>query len=128
MRKFNVPITWSTEVTGTVHGGDCSATSITGTVTCLDGLSRISYQYRWTGTPTGALGWQVSNDYDDLIQSGNWVTLDTSLVAGYSTINPAGSASSSAIDLQGIGYRYIRPTYTRTSGTGALYTTANGSE
>lgn len=66
----------------------------------------------WTGTPTGILKVEGSLDGTAFYPINVFVN------------NPAGSANSTLINMQGVGFRYMRLVYTRTSGTGSL--TING--
>lgn len=121
MQRANRKITWDTGVSGDTTVGDMSQASITGLATNIEGMAGVSYQYVWTGSsPIGTLGWQVSNSWDPATSTGTWTTLSTTLISNYSDLNPAGTASNSAVDLSGLKYKWVRPTYTKTSGTGSL--------
>jgi hypothetical protein len=123
MQRATRKITWSTGVSGDTTAGDMDQASITGQATNIEAMAGLSYQYVWTGSsPLGALGWQVSNSYDASpnAATGTWTDLSTSLISNYSDLNPAGSAGNSAVDLSGLKYKWIRPKYTKTSGTGSL--------
>lgn len=116
---------WSNAVSGGLAtDGDMSQTSITGTPTCTDGLDALSYQFTWaaTGTPIGTLSFQGSNNYDSNDASGTWVTFDSTLIAGLSSCHPAGSAGDNlvCIDTDTFKAKFVRPVYTRTSGSGTL--------
>jgi len=69
----------------------------------------ISAQCVWTGTPTGTLFLQVSND------GTTWST--TAEVFG---ANPAGGASNTSETWFGNGYKQARISYTNASGSGNL--------
>jgi hypothetical protein len=73
----------------------------------------VSAVVSWTGTPTGVIKIQVSND-PELSATATWVDLTVTL-----STQPAGSAGNFAVDLT-LGYRSIRFVYTKTSGTGSM--------
>jgi hypothetical protein len=80
----------------------------------------IGIQLKWTGAPVGTLGVQVSSDYledsqGNILNAGNWVALPLS-----PAITAAGAPDDAYIDLNQLSAMYVRVTYTRTSGTGAL--------
>lgn len=91
------------------------ATSVSSTNTVYSNTMTFStdtyaaIQVTWTGTPTGTLYLQVSND------GTNWVTTSEVFPA-----NPAGSATSTAETWSGFGYKYARVKYTNASGTGTM--------
>jgi len=82
--------------------------NITGPAIDTTDLSHISFEAVWTGTPTGTLSAQGSND------SSNWVNLANSSLA------LAGTASSTIYECYAPVFRYIRYVYTFTSSTGTL--------
>jgi hypothetical protein len=72
----------------------------------------LSYEFLWTGTPTGVLSFQVSNDGTNPFP-----------IAGTFSppiTQPAGGAGSSFVDLVVTDAAFIRPIYTRTSGAGTI--------
>lgn len=69
----------------------------------------------WTGNPTGTFS--VDGSVDN-VPSANLVT--NWYPTGTATNDPAGSASSALINLSGIGFRWVRLSYVRTSGSGSL--------
>ncbi len=81
----------------------------------------IGIQLVWTGTPTGQFGIEISNtatlSTTGQITGGTWTTLTGTYPA------PAGSASNGFISLTNICAAFIRVTYTRGSGTGAVTAT-----
>lgn len=126
---------WSANPTGgAVTDGDMAQTSITGTPTCVAGLARVCYQMSWpaTGTPVGTLSFEESNNHDvshPTVTNGDWVAVDSTLITGLSSCHPAGSAGSHMITIgtHVFGGRFIRPKYTRTSGTGTINAWVHGS-
>lgn len=104
MRTFNYPVIINGDMSGNI---ECTAALLTSIVL-------ISFQCSWTGTPTGSIKLQASNDgvvYSD--------------VSG-SSINTGGAPGDVLYNLSEIGYLYLRAVYTRVSGTGALKIIANG--
>lgn len=75
----------------------------------------------WTGTPTGSLKVQVSNDEGSGPLDGsapvitNWTDLATP-----APVALAGAAGTAMFNVDGAMYRWARLKYARTSGTGAL--------
>lgn len=98
-----------------------------GDATVIQKLSVISYQFIWTGTPTGTVGIQVSNDYSldatgTVSNTGTWSTYwfmksDGTFVTSLST---GGAAGNAYIELPALGSYAVRPIYTFSSGTGTL--------
>lgn len=71
----------------------------------------------WTGAPTGTMIVQVSNDIvADQSLVTNWTTYSGSTIAIV-------AADSAMINFSNAGYRWIRLSYTKTSGTGSLNAT-----
>lgn len=69
----------------------------------------------WVGTPTGTFS--VDGSIDAVSNSSlvsNWYPTGTFVNS------PAGSSSSTLINLMGIGFRWLRISYTRTGGSGSL--------
>lgn len=87
-----------------IDAGDLSA-SITGSATNISHITDVAYQGVFTGSPVGALGIEGS------IDGVNYVEMDTKSIAG---------AGSVLFDLPLLSFCWIRPVYTRTSGSGAL--------
>ena len=71
-------------------------------------LDKVSFEPVWTGTPTGSLNIQVSNN------KVNWSSID-------STITPAGTGDYDYVEKETTS-KWIRLSYTRTSGSGTLKT------
>ena len=77
---------------------------------------KISFQFWWpaTGSPTGNLGFQESSDQS------HWDTASLGS-ADQGPTQPAGTASSTTIDISEFPATFARATYTPTSGgTGAV--------
>lgn len=69
----------------------------------------------WSGTPTGTFS--VDGSIDNAATYNlvtNWYPTGTFINA------PSGSPGSTLINLMGIGFRWIRVSYTRSSGSGSL--------
>lgn len=85
----------------------------------------VAIQLQWTGTPTGTFVVQGSLDYNPQLaqnsnqsgapNNGTW----TSLVLS-STPAASGSSGQALINLNQLGFPYIRTQYTNASGTGVL--------
>lgn len=100
---------------------DMSASVSTAGVDFLS-LPYGSIRASWTGTPTGAF--KVEGSIDNVPNAASVVNWDDT---GILVIDaPSGSAGASFINLVGIGFRWLRLTYTRSSGTGALNVTIFG--
>jgi hypothetical protein len=91
------------------------ANSITGTATDVGLLHNWVCHFVWTGTPTGSVEVQAS------IDNTSWTTLTGSQQS------TQGEAGTHIVNFSGSGHRYIRPVYTRSSGSGTLdvYLTGN---
>jgi len=90
-----------------VVDGDMSST-ITGESTNILYTDRVSYQIKYTGTPTGTFSVQVSNDEE------TWEDLTLSV-----SVTATGSADNHFIDCE-TGASFIRLVYTASSGAGTL--------
>lgn len=108
-----------------VNAGDMSGT-VTSPVTILKGASCISYDLRWTGTPTGAFSVQVSNSWfagpnGQELDSGfsTWNDLPTGSFSGTYPV-PAGSNGNGMLDVVLTGSYAIRLVYVPDSGSGVL--------
>ena len=77
----------------------------------LQQMSRASLQVVWTGTPTGVLKLQGSNNESDFV--------DIKEVNDVIN-NPAGAAGDLLLDINDISFKMIRLIYTNASGTGTL--------
>lgn len=89
--------------------------SIDGEAIDVGTLKNWSCHFIWTGTPTGSVSVQSSPN------GTNWVTISGSQQT------TQGNSGSHLINFSGNGYRYIRPVYTYSSGSGSLtaYITGN---
>lgn len=90
-------------------GGDKTSEPFTS-----EGRPLLSAQTKWTGTPTGALSLEGSNNYHPgrLAEAdATWtaVTLETDFE------DPAGGAGDDLVDLSFIPYRWLRIKYTDSS-------------
>jgi tripartite-type tricarboxylate transporter receptor subunit TctC len=99
----------------TVTGGTAGPQTVTGTNTYLTTPIEItpyqscSFQPVWTGTPTGVITLQGSNDgvnFDD--------------IAASVPTQPAGSASHTLITVFGLPVKWIQLKYVNASGSGTL--------
>lgn len=100
-----------------VTSGSMTGTAvITSTPTDTASMIFCSYTFIWTGTPTGAFTFEVSNNYDRIATTGTWVTWAPAVAPA----DPAGSATSTSVNLANFPYRWVRFKYTNASGTGTL--------
>ena len=90
---------------------DMSVT-INGPAMCLEGSLHFSFQIKWTGTPTGTLKLQMSNDIDATVT--DWEDIPGSSVA------IAGAAGQQVYNYSNAPFRWVRVVYTATSGSGTL--------
>lgn len=88
--------------------------SFNGAAILVDQVYGFSMHMIYTGTPNGTLKIQCSND----------VTTNELLVTNWSDITGASAAITTAgntfFNVDQVYFKWIRVTYTRTSGTGAL--------
>lgn len=98
IRKFQV-----------VSAGDMSG-DVTSTATIAESLDELSYVAVWTGTPTGNLDIQVSND--------NGTTWTALTITGVT--QPSGSDGSHIFHITSLPFERIRLIYTASSGSGTL--------
>lgn len=96
-----------------ISGGDMSG-NITGPAQDLSYIIGYAVHAIWTGTPTGTVVLQVSND------GVTWENITTTSTA------TGGIADSVLFNITDAMYKKVRLTYTRTSGTGTLNVTFMG--
>lgn len=96
-------------------GGDVTSSNI-----YLDQIFTCSIQAVWTGTPTGTIKVQVSNDVGPTPEYNPNGTITTWTDVTGSSQSIAGAAGNFWWNLNDIGARWARLVYTRTSGTGTL--------
>lgn len=101
--------------TAVITGGPCS----------IFGLSKVSFQAIWTGTPTGVFSFQVTNfpgeifNADGTVKSSvTWTTLTNP--SAFTALQPAGAAGNASFDFADLAHKWIRPLYTNASSTGTL--------
>lgn len=73
-------------------------------------LDNIGFQFVWTGTPTGVIAVEAS------IDGVNFDALDFDPVI----TQPSGSAGKSLANVNQFPFKWVKVTYTQTSGTGSL--------
>ena len=78
---------------------------------CMD---VAALELQWTGNPIGTLSVDASINGTVWYPTGNAVTNPTG----------AGASDNSLINLAGVGFRYLSLSYTNSSGSGTLTTTA----
>lgn len=107
-----------------IQNGDMSG-NLVSKVTIVKMLSQISYDFVWTGTPTGTFNVQVSNSYTQnpdgtTNNPGSWDNLPLSAPTA-----ATGSAGNGFVDIFGTGSYAMRVVYTAASGSGTLTVTIN---
>lgn len=90
-----------------VDAGDMSSDVTGASIDCRN-MEFMTFQFIFTGSPTGTFTIEASLD------GSTWTTL------GLSTISASGSAGNHLVDLYNVNYQYVRPVYTASSGSGSL--------
>lgn len=100
-----------------ITDGEMTGTDVLNSIPLnLQQMSRASFHLIWTGTPSGVIKLQASNDEE------NW----TDLTDINSKINnPAGVAGDLLLDLNDLSFKSLRVQYTNASGTGVLNVVAH---
>lgn len=88
------------------------STTINGPAMPLEQSLHFSFQVKWTGTPTGTLKLQASNDIDATVT--DWEDIPGSSVA------IAGAAGQQVYNYTNAPFRWVRLVYTASSGSGTL--------
>lgn len=109
------------------------AASFTSEPTIVQKLSQISYECTWTGSATGSLSVQGSNDFSitpggmNFVQNpGTWTSLILSYNGGDTTSIPiSGPTGNGIIDIASTGLYAVRLIYTAGTGTGSMTVTIN---
>lgn len=109
---------------GDTEGVDVSGVTVfRGTPMLISRLANCSYQFLWTGTPTGTFTIQVSNKPNpDLATDTDWTTLTLATAI----TQPAGSASNDFVDLSGLPALWVRPRYVNAASTGKIFAFSAG--
>jgi len=111
--------------------------TLTSSVTNIQFLDDVGYQFVWTGSPVGTIAVQVSADYaqdfsGNVTNSGNWTPITLSYLSGGSFVNsqsiPTSVGSPVYLDLALLSAPWIRAVYTNSSGTGTLTATITAKE
>lgn len=95
-----------------------STTTYTSSSTFVANLDNIGCQVSFVGTMAGTLTVEVSNDDSDY----DALTFDPVLT------QPAGSATKYVINLQQLGFPYVRFKYVNASGSGTLFLSIFGKD
>jgi hypothetical protein len=122
-----------------VAGSMSGTNTLTSSVTDVQWLDDIGYQFVWTGSPTGNISIEVSADYapggpvgSGPANAGNWTPLTLSYWNGasFTTSNsiPTSVGSPVYIDLTLLSAPWIRAKYTNVSGSGTLTATITAKE
>lgn len=101
-----------------VISGDMSQTTVSSTAITVSYQDNVGIQVTWTGTPTGVIEVDGSNDGTNFY----------SLTFNPAISQPAGVAGGFLLDINQFPFAYIKLLYTKTSGTGVLdaYLVAKG--
>lgn len=91
-----------------------STNTYTSSVQDVSQLDKGTLLISWTGTPTGTLSIQLSVD------GVTFKTITPVADDGSSSINPAGSASSSQVGLNSLRHSSLMVSYTNASGSGNM--------
>lgn len=94
--------------------GVSMATNITGSSYDVSNLSDLAIDSIWTGTPTGTIKLQASNNGTD------WIDVPSM------TASPAGAAGNARWALADFADKFVRVVYTAVSGAGSVYSILNG--
>jgi hypothetical protein len=116
-----------------ITAGDMSA-NITGEPTIMQFMTKLGYQFVWTGTAiVGDVTIEVSNNYSldaagNVKDPGNWVAMPFSDSTGATVVSVplSGAAGNFFIDVSTSSAYAIRPVFTATSGVGVLNCVAVG--
>lgn len=113
----------------TIVNGDMSSASLTSSVTSIQYLDNVGFQFNFSGSSVGTFQVQVSADYyqdteGNVVTAGNWIPVTlTYLLAGTVTVSttvPTSVGSPIYLDLNQLSAPWIRAVYTKASGTGIL--------
>lgn len=108
------------ELGAVITNGQTTGASITGPWVRIQPQQGFSFQLKWTGTTTGTMTFEVSNDDNPNSQA---AIMGKSLLptAFPAAGNPAGAAGDYPFDFGPLTYRWIRYVFTRSAGTGLMY-------
>lgn len=96
--------------------------TLTSQITEIRGFDNIAYEVDFSGTPIGTFTVEVSNSYDPITNpNATFVVLVLS-----PTPVASGSSGVIGIDINQSGFKYIKLTYTNTSGSGVLQAYISG--
>ena len=112
MKFIEVPLVFTnTSMTGT--------TTISSSAMFVGDTSLYSIQAVWTGTPAGTMKLQASNDPTPAIGTIPYTVSNWSDIT-YSFLTLTGSAGNYLWSVDNCAYKFVRITYTNTSGSGSL--------
>lgn len=100
--------------------GDLSFTQKQQTAIAVDKNKKlVTLETSWTGTPTGSLSLEVSNSSPDglFTSPGLWIPYSKVTISP----QPSGAAGNIGIELIDFGWRWVRYSWTFTSGAGILF-------
>lgn len=114
IHSFNIPI---------VTNGDMSS-SINSTPINLDSIVTYSVQAVFTGTPSGTLQLQGSND--NVLTGDPMNATPTNWTVIVDSISGISTAGTYTVNVEIPGYSWVRLQYVRTAGSGTLNARING--
>jgi hypothetical protein len=97
-----------------VYNAQSMSADITSSGIEVAGLGGFAVHFIWTGTPTGSVSVEASND------NSNFVQIDTQAFVT--------TDGQHLLNVERPHYKYIRLKYTRTTGTGALTAYVSGKQ
>lgn len=114
---FAAPIWKSTTA---LSGGSLGNATLNSYGTFINGYQDISVQAVYTGTATGTIKVQVSNDNVQMSQIGDPATNVVNWIDYTGSSNSLTAPGNRSWDFPLCGYRWIRTQYLKTNGTGSL--------
>ncbi len=108
---------------------------LTSSITAIEFLDNLSYQFDWTSSPVGTFSVEISNNYNqdsqgNVLVTGTWVpVMLTYYTGGVWVTSPTVSTSVGTpiyIDITQTSAPWIRCKYTNASGSGVLNVTISG--
>ena len=119
-----------------ISAGVMTGTNVlTSSVTAIEFLDNLSYQFDWTSSPVGTFQIQISNTYNqdnngNVITTGTWVPITMTYYSSgawtTATTLPTSVGTPIYVDVTQTSAPWIRAVYTNASGTGVLNVTISG--
>ena len=113
-------------VNDSLCSGQSMGSSYNGSAQSVEQIYGFSVQAVYTGTPTGTLKLQASNDAPPAgSSSGSWAPTNWTDIPTQS-VSLTGSAGSTLFEVANSNYRFIRLVYVQSASTGSLSARFNG--